>query len=1469
MQLGPDNQESCRICLKEFRLTELPSHSRYCQEKIKLEDSIKKLGSEIIKECQKATPLKNKLKFEMLIHSKTPKNRCASQRQSFGKPPAKNISVRTIDMGTKQSANHPSLFRCGTSLFGEERGVQLSGDLSNSAPQNDLDQSGEIHRDSDLNDSMEKSSGERTPMRNPQHRRLSKFNYNARRAEEGHKPDRDSQLEYETDLIGEEADLKFRSIRNLDRDSGPSKTGRSKQGAHSQSKHDTAPEPSQKIYRDLKQQHQFRISLMKAGGGSSSDMMADALNDRSRDKTDREEAEDDSVMSLSGKILVSNKNEKSRGTDRDTESKEELAGRFQSLDMTPAPLQQKELQGQTLVRSNLDVLRFGQGKPADLEELEVSRSIAPSLQDCSLRDEPQGASREKPAYSCRECRDPMSAQTTAKQSRTHIHTGFSAVMEMLEAIESYGKQLTRDQYNLEFDFTFDRKSKNFKNYFSHFQGGDHEKYPTAAPFNVKELTDSKFASLDVKTISDRGIWQQEVIGFLAEVAPLYNTLVVFANKRKILIGKFRTTENNMRNNLSSEYEGLYGKDLQASGNQDLPKNKTKTSLSFRYQKSKTNSPDNNLITDPIQEEATDGKLIGRSSLESRQNLDALTVNQFQPSLSQADRKDRTDESKQLFDKSLTSDKPAGRSATGPREEGRGPSAIKENSPAERMQEPRFKISVSGFEEAGKRSAPKALNPEQLHRYTQQETAPLREDPAAAEVRPNNPKPVPRDLLSPRVSIIAIVRKRTQDRDSSNRAQQDSAATAGVKQTGESSARVAEPDAIYPKVWKPHKQLPKAEIDRPLHFKASRFGGRGVLIESKEETGESSSEASDRKSRPDEEQGEKEPSLLEHLVPKRINSQVLEMEDCSGVEFGEDSGKDPASPEKVILYSQARESEEHAFGDLDNEQHDSLMNRCDGSSKSEEKKFISPRKRVLSNAYNKTLSRTRTMGEEQLVRNKNAYLRESSFKSIRNDAFEDTSSREIIGKDDIGSVFESTENFKYAQVEVSKADHMRLVKSDSELVQVSRCDVLQDPARTASLEDFEFLRKLGQGAYGVVFLVKRKRTNDYYAMKIIKYRKDIDEQFVKNVLNENEIFRIVEDKCVVTALFTFIHRQYICFVMEWMRGGDLKTILEENGCLDQDVVQFYAAELVLAIDYLHSKNIFHRDLKPDNILIDSKGHLKLTDFGLSGIKGKVEILDQTEQEPADENDLITKAILNSNPKSINSLEPSRHKKKPSRVLASKTRTEFERAAYTSLGDSSDSKIRIVGTPDYIAPEVLLGQAAESFSMDWWALGVIIYELLVGIPPFNDRQKELVFERILHKRLEWPKIGTLRSTGYQSNCLTPEAQDLIDKLLTVDPKRRLGSLSVEEIKNHPFFTAANIDWKNIYSQKPPAIVSDKLSDNLMLSPDRQSFEDPTGMFEEMAAESPGNSANLQSKLENFDQVRVDLLHIQNIKLLERKM
>jgi hypothetical protein len=325
------------------------------------------------------------------------------------------------------------------------------------------------------------------------------------------------------------------------------------------------------------------------------------------------------------------------------------------------------------------------------------------------------------------------------------------------------------------------------------------------------------------------------------------------------------------------------------------------------------------------------------------------------------------------------------------------------------------------------------------------------------------------------------------------------------------------------------------------------------------------------------------------------------------------------------------------------------------------------------------------------------------------------------------------------VEVSKSDYVRLVKSDSEYELNHRTKQVQDIFPSIGLDDFEFIKKLGQGAFGIVFLVKRKNTSDYFAMKIIKYQADINEQFVQNVLNENEVFKLVEDKFVVTALFTFIHKNYICFVMEWMKGGDFKQLLEDNGYLEQDVVQFYAAELVLAIDYLHSKGVVHRDLKPDNILIDSRGHLKLTDFGLSGIKEKVKILQQGEGE--EETGNFEEDFFSEDERSHNLDLLSESKRKHA---ASKEHLKMPPKNPSPKEEGkekpSSTRIKIVGTPDYIAPEVLRGNCVDANPTDWWALGVIIYEMLCGIPPFNDTSREAVFDNILNLRMQWPEIGS---------------------------------------------------------------------------------------------------------------------------------
>ena len=121
-------------------------------------------------------------------------------------------------------------------------------------------------------------------------------------------------------------------------------------------------------------------------------------------------------------------------------------------------------------------------------------------------------------------------------------------------------------------------------------------------------------------------------------------------------------------------------------------------------------------------------------------------------------------------------------------------------------------------------------------------------------------------------------------------------------------------------------------------------------------------------------------------------------------------------------------------------------------------------------------------------------------------------------------------------------------------------------------------------------------------------------------------------------------------------------------------------------------------------------------------------------------------------------------------------------------------RIIGTPDYIAPEIIKGEIATNFSVDYWSLGVIMYEMLVGVPPFNDTTIEGIFNNILTFNIEWPQVGE------EEDCISPNAYDLIQKLLTSDYNKRIGHTDFQEIKKHPFFKG--IDWVNIY--KSPGMI-----------------------------------------------------------------
>ncbi|MCO5614447.1 hypothetical protein L7F22_068729 [Adiantum nelumboides] len=209
-------------------------------------------------------------------------------------------------------------------------------------------------------------------------------------------------------------------------------------------------------------------------------------------------------------------------------------------------------------------------------------------------------------------------------------------------------------------------------------------------------------------------------------------------------------------------------------------------------------------------------------------------------------------------------------------------------------------------------------------------------------------------------------------------------------------------------------------------------------------------------------------------------------------------------------------------------------------------------------------------------------------------------------------------------------------------------------------------------------------------------------------------------------------------MEYLIGGDLYSLLRNVGCLDETVSQIYIAELVLALEYLHSLGVVHRDLKPDNLLIAHDGHLKLTDFGLS----KVGLINSTD-------DL-------SRPCSAGSLLPNGDTGML-QIGSKQSHVREKRQKHSALG-----------TPDYLAPEILLG-TGHGNSADWWSVGIILFECLTGVPPFNAEHPQRIFENILNRKIPWPRVP---------EDMSADANDLIDKLLMEDPNARLGANGADE-------------------------------------------------------------------------------------------
>jgi len=247
------------------------------------------------------------------------------------------------------------------------------------------------------------------------------------------------------------------------------------------------------------------------------------------------------------------------------------------------------------------------------------------------------------------------------------------------------------------------------------------------------------------------------------------------------------------------------------------------------------------------------------------------------------------------------------------------------------------------------------------------------------------------------------------------------------------------------------------------------------------------------------------------------------------------------------------------------------------------------------------------------------------------------------------------------------------------------------------DDFEALKVIGKGAFGEVRLVQKIDSGHIYAMKVLRKVDMVEKGQLAHVRAERDILVEADHQWVVKMFFSFQDPINLYLVMEFLPGGDVMTLLMKEDTLSEDVTQFYVAETALAIDYIHSLGFIHRDIKPDNLLLDSKGHIKLSDFGLcTGLKKS----HRTEYY----RDLAMSNMSTDKP------------------VSARKRAESWKASRRTLAFST------VGTPDYIAPEVF-GQAGYDKSCDWWSLGVIMFEMLVGYPPFCSETPRETYQKIM--------------------------------------------------------------------------------------------------------------------------------------------
>ncbi|XP_047336405.1 serine/threonine-protein kinase WAG1-like [Impatiens glandulifera] len=326
-----------------------------------------------------------------------------------------------------------------------------------------------------------------------------------------------------------------------------------------------------------------------------------------------------------------------------------------------------------------------------------------------------------------------------------------------------------------------------------------------------------------------------------------------------------------------------------------------------------------------------------------------------------------------------------------------------------------------------------------------------------------------------------------------------------------------------------------------------------------------------------------------------------------------------------------------------------------------------------------------------------------------------------------------------------------------------------------LSHLKLLRHLGTGNLGRVFLC-RLRDNEHanFALKVVD-RDSLSSKKLSHVKTEAEILSMLDHPFLPTLYAHLEVSHYTCLLIDYCPNGDLHSLLrrQPENRLPIESVRFYAAEVLVALEYLHSLGIVYRDLKPENILLREDGHIMLSDFDL-GFKSDV--------QPRLESQRRQRCRRRQN-----CLFPEKNNKEEELVI-----TKFVAEPTTAYSRSC------VGTHEYLAPELVTG-VGHGNGVDWWAFGIFLYEMLHGTTPFKGGSKEVTLRNIASNRgVMFRPEDELLHAGKNMG----DARDLIEKLLVKDPKRRMGCImGATDIKEHPFFNG--VKWPLIRMYKPPEV------------------------------------------------------------------